>query len=217
MEQLNSNPSRNKSTLILVRHAHTAMAGTFCGISDPPLSTQGLAQLDALNRKLQVYPITHIFSSQLKRAQQTAESIANARGLQVEDFEFLHELTFGSWEGLDWNQVMVRDPEYAQRWIDGYPAVPAPEGENFDDFTHRVQYAMTVIAAQVQGGCAAVVTHAGVIRTFLSGVARWQGLALDFAECEYVSCHEVWCDGGLWYLPLGRSLQASERPQQFKS
>ena len=34
-----------RCTLILVRHAHTDMAGRFCGHTDPPLSAEGLAQL----------------------------------------------------------------------------------------------------------------------------------------------------------------------------
>ena len=191
-----------QSTLILVRHAHTEMAGRFCGISDPPLSTEGLAQLEVLNRKLAAYPLTHIFSSDLQRARQTAESIARGRGLQIEYLEFLHELAFGSWEGLDWDQIMMRDPDYAQRWLNGYPSIPAPGGEYFDDFFQRVQYAMTAIAGQVEGGCAAVVTHAGVIRTFLGSLAQLQHVTLDLAQCEYASCWEVGCDDGRWYLPV---------------
>ena len=38
-----------RTTLVLVRHAHTDMAGTFCGTSDPALSAQGVAQLAALS------------------------------------------------------------------------------------------------------------------------------------------------------------------------
>jgi broad specificity phosphatase PhoE len=178
------------------------MAGRFCGISDPPLSAQGLKQLDALNQKLRAYPITRVFSSRLQRARQTAASIAGARGLPVEYFEFLHELAFGSWEGLDWNEVMARDPQYAQRWLDNYPSVPAPGGEYFEAFFQRVQYAMTAIAGQTQGGCAAVVTHAGVIRTFLGSLARLQNVAVDVAQCDYASCWEVGCDSGHWSLPV---------------
>jgi broad specificity phosphatase PhoE len=196
------NVSNTGCRLILVRHAHTAMAGRFCGITDPPLSAQGMAQLDDLNGKLRAFPITHIFSSHLRRARQTAHSVAANRGLQVECVEVLHELAFGSWEGLDWNQVMARDPEYAQRWLDRYPSVPAPGGEYFDDFFQRVQYAMTAIAARAEGGCAVVVTHGGVIRTFLHSVAQLQQVTCDFSQCDYVSCWEVGWDDGQWRLPV---------------
>jgi len=193
------------TTLILVRHAHTAMAGRFCGSSDPPLSARGLEQLEALNQRLQAYPITHVFSSDLQRARQTAESIADARGLAVEYFKFLQELNFGNWEGLDWDEIMAHDPEYAQRWMSCHPSVPAPEGERYEDFFQRVQYVMTAIAAQVQGGCAAVVTHAGVMRTFLGSVAQLQNVALDLAQCDYASCWEIARNGKHWYLPVASS------------
>ena len=193
--------SGSQATLLLVRHAHTAMAGRFCGVTDPPLSAKGVAQLGGLKQRLKAYPITHMFSSDLRRARQTAGAIAQHRRLQVEYFGLLHELAFGSWEGLDWEQVMARDPEYAQRWLDHYPSVPAPGGEYFQDFLERVHYAMSAIAAQVGSGCAVVVTHAGVIRTFLGSIARPQGVASEMSNCDYAEFQEVWCNQGQWSLP----------------
>ena len=192
-----------RSVLVLVRHGHTEMAGTFCGLSDPPLSEEGLGQLTAMNERLKQYPITHIFSSKLRRARQTAASIAKCRGLRIRYLTSLRELAFGSWEGLTWDQVMARDPEYAQRWLDRYPDLRAPEGENFSNFSRRIQSAMEAIVKQADNGCAAVVTHAGVIRTFLGHVASVQGIALELAQCEYASCWEVRCEAGQWRMSRG--------------
>lgn len=189
-----------RCTLVLVRHAHTELAGTFCGAADPPLSTKGIAQLADLEQRLQAWPLTHIFSSGLLRARQTAESIAESRGLQVRYLDSLHELSFGSWEGLDWDQVVARDPEYAQRWLGLHPSVPAPGGEDLADFALRITSAMTGIAAQVGSGRAAVVTHAGVIRTFLGDVASAQGIPYDLNHCDYASCRELWREDGRWRL-----------------
>jgi alpha-ribazole phosphatase/probable phosphoglycerate mutase len=194
---------RSRSTLVLVRHAHTAMAGRFCGHSDPPLSAQGLAQLPGLNRRLRTFSLAGIFSSDLKRARQTAESIARRRNLQVHSLVSLRELAFGSWEGLDWEQVVQRDSAYAQQWLDLNPALAAPEGEDFEDFRNRIHAAMEQIAAQVQNGCALVVTHAGVIRTFLqdNDLAQAGAGPGDFAKYDYTSCWEVWREAGQWRLP----------------
>jgi len=216
MNRANANSAGAHSTLVLVRHAHTEMAGRFCGTSDPPLSVRGRAQLGDLNRKLGAYPITHIFSSDLRRARQTAESIAGSRGLRIEYLESLRELAFGVWEGLDWNQVMARDPEYAQQWLDRYPSVPAPGGEYFEDFFQRVQYIMGAIAGRVEGGCAAVVTHAGVIRTFLGSVAQLENVALDLAQCDCASCWELGCEGGRWYLPDNSGEAGTGAPDRAK-
>lgn len=190
-----------RTTLVLVRHAHTDMAGTFCGTSDPALSAQGIAQLAALNEKLKSYPITHIFSSDLQRARQTAESIAQRRRLQVHCLESLHELAFGSWEGLDWDQIMARDSAFAQHWLDHYPSVPAPGGEDFSSFLTRIQRAMDSIVEQAAGGCAVVVTHGGVIRTFLNSLAPQHGAPFDRTTCDYVSCCEIAHEAGQWHLP----------------
>jgi len=206
MSGRNANSHVARCTLVLVRHAHTEMAGRFCGTSDPPLSAIGLAQLPRLNQRLGFYPITQVFSSDLQRARQTAEFIAQHRRLPVNHFEPLRELAFGDWEGFDWEQVIARDPEYAQRWLDQYPSVPAPGGENFEHFFQRVQYAMTAIAAQVGTGCAAVVTHGGVIRTFLESIAQLRKVAFDVAQCDYASCHEVWCQGSEWHLPAEHAI-----------
>jgi alpha-ribazole phosphatase len=205
MSSVTTNTSSARCTLVLVRHAHTEMAGTFCGQLDPPLSAWGTAQLPDLQGKLSQYSFTHIFSSDLQRARQTAESIAAGRNLQVQSMSSLRELAFGSWEGLDWDQVMAQDAERAQRWLDLYPSLPAPGGEDFEDFLHRIQDAMNTIAVEVQSGCAAVVTHGGVIRTFLGGLTQSRGASADFSNCDYTSCWEVWHESGHWMLPARHS------------
>ena len=40
-----SKPSSSEITVLLIRHAHSTMAGRFCGHSDPPLSDTGQKQL----------------------------------------------------------------------------------------------------------------------------------------------------------------------------
>jgi len=179
------------------------MAGLFCGHSDPPLSAQGLAQLSDLNRRLRGFSLSHIFSSDLERARQTAESVAHRRNLQVHSLVSLRELAFGSWEGLDWEQVVARNSAFAQQWLDLNPSLAAPEGEEFEDFRKRIHAAMEQIATQVKNGCAVVVTHAGVIRTFLQDHDQAGQGPGDFAKFDYTSCWEVWREAGQWRLPHG--------------
>jgi broad specificity phosphatase PhoE len=181
--------SSARSTLILVRHAHTEMAGKFCGQIDPPLSTEGLAQLAKLSEKLTGHSFTHIFSSDLARTRQTAAAIASRHSLPIHLLRSLREISFGSWEGMDWDQVAAQDPAYAQRWLDHYPSIAAPGGEGLEDFRNRIRDAMDSIADQVRGGCAVVVTHGGVIRTFSGNLAR-RGNPNEF-RCDYVGCWKI--------------------------
>ena len=71
-------------TLLLIRHAHTHMAGRFCGHSDPELSSTGSQQLSEMIAQTQGWPLSSIFTSDLKRAVQTAEAIAAPRNLPIQ-------------------------------------------------------------------------------------------------------------------------------------
>lgn len=193
---MNPTISSARSTLILVRHAHTRMAGKFCGQIDPPLSAEGLTQLPDLNEKLSGHSFTHIFSSDLERTRQTAEAIADCRNLPVNLLRSLRELAFGIWEGLDWDQVVAQDPDYAQRWLDHYPSIPAPGGEGLERFRKRIRDAMDAIADQAEDGCAVVVTHAGVIRTFSGNLGR-RGNPTEF-KCDYVGCWKISRENQQW-------------------
>ena len=61
---------------ILLRHGETAMAGLFCGHSDPPLSDAGREQIELAVSMLGERPKV-IYASDLKRARQSAELIAS--------------------------------------------------------------------------------------------------------------------------------------------
>lgn len=195
---LNFSNASALSRLLLVRHAHTSMAGKFCGHSDPPLSVQGRAELDVINRRLSAESFEFVFCSDLVRARETAESIAATRNLIVRRRCDLRELAFGEWEGMDWDEIEMRDPAYAKRWLETYPWLAAPGGESFEAFGRRIERAMDAIADDSLNGCAVVVTHAGVIRTFLEGIASSRCGSLDRQALTYGSCWEVWRRAERW-------------------
>jgi broad specificity phosphatase PhoE len=188
------------SKLVLIRHEHTDLAGTFCGHLDPPLSTQGRAQLKQVAQSLSRHQFRSVFSSDLRRARETADAIAAPHHLPTQLRTDLRELAFGEWEGLGWKQVVARDPAFAGRWLDEYPAVAAPGGEEFGNFLARVQRAMSEIADEVQDGYAAIVTHAGVIRTVLASVTLECDTPVDLSPRLYGSWWEIWRQDGRWVL-----------------
>lgn len=154
-------------SMLLIRHAHTPMAGRFCGRTDPELSEEGRAQAALLAATLAGEPIVQVISSPLRRARQTADPIAQTRSLAVEERAALSEIDFGHWEGKSWEEIERLDREYARTWISGYPHVPSPGGELFSEFTERV---MREIRAgfDTPDGLTVVVTHAGVLRVILT-------------------------------------------------
>ena len=159
------------ATLLFIRHAETALAGTFCGHTDPPLNDAGLAQLTPLLARIAEIPCTAIHTSDLERARTTAEFIAEPRNLPIHSSAALREIDFGDWETLSWEQIEQRDPAYAARWVAEFPNLPAPGGEPIPQFKHRVLSEISRLRRQAQD--IAIVTHAGVLRVVLEELGHF--------------------------------------------
>jgi alpha-ribazole phosphatase/probable phosphoglycerate mutase len=165
--------------LIFIRHAQTDMAGTFCGRSDPELNEFGHMQLAPLISKLSGYPIRRVYTSDLRRARQTAEAIANYFHAEICLRKGLREIDFGLWDGLPWEEIESRDPVNARRWIKSYSEFTPPEGETFTAFQHRVRVEIKFLLDEAPGPCVVVVTHAGftrVVLTLLCGLSEVDAL-----------------------------------------
>ncbi len=173
--------------LLLIRHAETDMAGTFCGHTDPPVNERGRGQIEELVAGLANSGIEAIYTSDLQRARSTAERIAQAFDLPLIAQPDLREINFGDWEGLPWSQIEFRDSAYACQWIREYPHLPAPHGERFDDFEDRVLQAISRLQVQHEHRCVAVVTHGGVMRVVLQelcGKGSQDGWSLTNSYCS---------------------------------
>ena len=154
------------SRVLFIRHAETEMAGRFCGHSDPVLNAQGQAQLARLAEVLSTEKIEEIYSSDLRRAQSTAQAIAAGRNIPLTLRSALREIHFGEWEGMSWRQIEQMDPDYARRWVDSYPLLTAPAGETIPRFEARVLDEVNQLI-DCDAEAIAVVTHAGVLRVVL--------------------------------------------------
>jgi broad specificity phosphatase PhoE len=153
------------STLLFIRHAETNLAGRFCGHADPPLNERGLAQIEQLLPKLRTEPIQAVYCSDLTRAASTAQAIADAFGLSPVLLPGIREICFGEWETMNWAEIESRDADYAREWSEKFPLLPAPGGETTAAFEGRVFAEVDRLVREP--GCAAVVTHAGVMRVIL--------------------------------------------------
>jgi len=152
--------------LLLIRHAETDSAGTFCGHADPPVNARGRVQIEALLNALEQHKIEAVYSSDLQRARTTAEAIAKYFDVPLRTTSNLREVGFGDWENSTWEQIERRDPAYAQRWVAECPRLAAPNGEEFAAFEDRTLREFDALATANQN--AAVVTHGGVLRVILT-------------------------------------------------
>jgi len=144
------------------------MAGRFCGHSDPELNERGRQQLAGVVDRLSEYAIQRTYTSDLSRAQQTAEAIALHFGIGFEVRPGLREIHFGLWEGLSWSEIETRDPVLAKKWVEEYPNSTAPGGESSEQFERRVRAESAFLFAAATECPIAVVTHAGFMRVLLT-------------------------------------------------
>jgi broad specificity phosphatase PhoE len=154
-------------TLLFIRHAETDLAGRFCGRSNPPVNERGFRQIEELLGTLRGEPIDAVYASDLSRSLTTADAIGRVFGLSPVALPSLREIDFGEWEGLSWVEIESRDRTYARRWSEAYPDLPTPGGEAFEAFQARVLNQVKHFFAAASHKCAAVVTHAGVMRVVL--------------------------------------------------
>jgi broad specificity phosphatase PhoE len=164
--------------LILVRHGETTAQGRYIGRgSNPPLSPAGMEQAMACSSRLYSEPLHAVYCSPLSRALRTAERIAAPHGLEVELVSELAEIDFGEWEGLTFDEIGERDAELRDRWLKsrakrGAPLAVPPGGESLSDFDRRVKIGLEKILRAGAGSCAAVVTHAGVVRSIVRRILK---------------------------------------------
>jgi alpha-ribazole phosphatase/probable phosphoglycerate mutase len=144
------------------------MAGRFCGHSDPELNERGHRQLAGMVDRVSEYAVRRIYTSDLRRAQQTAEAIASHFGIGFEIRHGLREIHFGLWEGLSWTEIEARDPVQAKKWIEEYPNSTAPGGESLQQFECRVRAEGAFLFAAATECPIAVVAHAGFMRVLLT-------------------------------------------------
>ncbi len=158
--------------VLLIRHGETDWnaVGRWQGHAPVPLNAAGLRQSAALGRWLaaqQNWHIVAIYSSDLPRAAQTAQAVAEALGLAVQLEPRLREKDLGHWQGLTREEVRAWDGERYARYREGWPHVPVPGGEAIPQLVARAHAALEEIAARHSGQTVALVSHGGTISNLL--------------------------------------------------
>lgn len=166
--------------IILIRHGETAWNAErrLQGHLDIPLNDEGLRQAALLAHALAgASPgassgqpggkIDHLVSSDLQRARQTAQAIADAHGLTLAIDPALRERGYGGFEGLLYSEIEARFPHEFAAWQARDVEARLPEGKNrgesFHEFYDRAIAAILALAARHPGRTLAIVAHGGVL------------------------------------------------------
>jgi broad specificity phosphatase PhoE len=154
--------------IILVRHGETEAnrLGCFAEADDISLTTTGQGQAETLASMIQEqFQPARVFSSEFRRARQTAGIIARRMRLQAEVIPGLHERNFGTLKGRPYERMgslMQADPLYdpEQRWL------WAPEGgESLQAVQTRALCALKMLQTAFPDGDLIVVSHGAVMES----------------------------------------------------
>lgn len=167
-----------ETIVYLIRHAQDP-DGFRGGWSDLGLTDAGIGQSHELSAFLEQQPIAFdtLLTSDLKRAQATAEIIGQRLGLQVTASAAWREMNNGELAGMPEREARERFPGLffgSLVWDEAYPG-----GESPRRFAERIYDAFAALEADIDRGVigprVALVTHNGVI-TILSALvtgANW--------------------------------------------
>lgn len=169
------------TVLYLIRHGQTDwnLEGRYTGQSDIPLNATGERQAAAAASQLNGVKLDAIVSSDLQRAQRTAEIIAAQVDLPVQSDARLREINQGVWEGMHFSEIKTRYEEQFKRRKRNPLAVAPPGGETVGQVQKRVLAALKDICARYPRQHVAIVSH---------GLA----LAIIKASINQIPIEQVW-------------------------
>lgn len=159
--------------IYLLRHGETTwnVERRWQGQKDSPLSENGIAQAQAIGKRLSTIKFSQIYASDLLRTYETACQIATHHELEVVRDARLRERKGGILEGLTTAEVKEQHPEIAERMQGIWPPDFAPPGgESAIDLLDRSQNVLVDIAQEHVGEQVAIVSHGGLMRVFLQHV-----------------------------------------------
>ena len=172
--------------LLLVRHALPVRRELEVGVADPELSEDGHAQAKLLAGYLNAERLDAIYASPLRRAQQTAEPVAEGAGLEIVLEPAVAEWDQHSNEYVPIEELKANDDPRWQAMVRGEWT---SHDETPEQFNARIVGALERIIAEHRGGRVAVVCHGGVINGYLAHVLGLR--EHSFFYPNYTSIHRV--------------------------
>ena len=152
--------------VFLVRHGVTVLSAEdrYAGSVDVALSDEGRAQARALGARLAGEPLAAVYASPMSRAQDTARSIVDGRGVDLVTVPELRETDHGHWEGKTREEIRAGFPEEYARWErDPFTFAPS-SGETGLQVLARALPAFLAIVARHADNSVLVVSHKATIR-----------------------------------------------------
>jgi broad specificity phosphatase PhoE len=156
-----------------IRHAHTQFNSEkrYAGTIDVSLSDKGIQESTNAAEKLAKYKFDVVVTSNMKRAVETAQILAQ-RNTPIVKSKLCSERNFGIMEGCTWDDVQKFNPPILFIEVgNDLHSVNPKGGEAFEDLWQRAKKFRRFLFRKYRGGSVLVVSH-GVFLQMLHGVLR---------------------------------------------
>lgn len=184
--------------LYITRHGETEwnLAGRLQGWENSSLTEKGIMRAHLLKDALRDIKFDRIYSSDQKRALDTAKILNGPKDREIIALKELRELGMGDWEGRLISEIMVEDGALYDNYINTPLSYKPIRGESIYDLFIRVRLALKKIEER-GGNHILVVSHGITIRALI--------LILKNLEIEYFTKTTVY---------PGSSLSIFEKEQE---
>jgi len=165
--------------LYLIRHGETLWnrEKRLQGHLDIGLNETGLWQAEQVGRHLAQRPLQAIISSDLSRAADTAQAIAQHHSISLQLDELLRERHYGNMQGLTYDEVAAHHPRNHLAWKNREPDFCPEGGESLRQFYERVTQSVLAWVKKHPTAEIAIVAHGGVLDC-INRYARGIGLSV---------------------------------------
>jgi len=133
------------------------------GHIDTFLTPKGTFQARLAGEHLKKYKIDKIYTSDLRRAYQTATVIGDILGIEPIVDKRIREMSFGQWEGKAYETIYKDHIEDWNNWLKNPVACPLPSQEDFLEFGKRLKDFLSYIKTEKEENIL-VVGHGGSIQ-----------------------------------------------------
>lgn len=196
--------------IYLIRHGETKWnrLKRLQGWKNSELTEAGRQSASKLKERLEEekIEIDKIYSSNLKRAVETAEIIRGDKDINHVKLEDLREISYGIWEGMELEDILEDYGEnYHNFKYESHKYNPQINGESFKDFFNRTRRALEeIISSQAED--VLVVSHGVTIKAIVAMIENigleefhtipiYQGTSLNIIEVDE--------DGSLSFIVKG--------------
>jgi probable phosphoglycerate mutase len=188
--------------VVVVRHGQTGwnVEMRIQGHGDSHLTEEGIAQAEAIARRLEDEPCDVLISSDLGRAHETAKRVAARNGKPIVLDPRMRERAFGVGEGMSYAELDRVYPGSFLRTGEVDPDLCVPGGESRRQFHARVCGAFEDIAAKHAGRNLIVVAHGGVLSSLyrhIKAIPLESVHPIPIANASYNLLHH---DGRAWTI-----------------